>query len=272
MNFGTSKAACLGVAVALATSTPAAADLLDDVMAAGRLNVGTEMQYAPFDFIRDNKQVGFNADVFAEIGKEMGIEIVFQDLPWPSVLLGLTAGKFDMVAGPVTIPEERKEVYAFTSPIDESAFPLVRHANDDGVQHISDITGRAVGGMRGDVSLEALKEIAEEYRAKEVREYGDSGQAYADLAAGRIAVVSNQSANNGFTAAERPEVFAVVPGSFGKVKHVAFVARKDGESDRLIARVNEAIAAMKEDGRFEEIQLRWLGRTVELPAVGIAAK
>lgn len=250
----------------------ASADLLADVKARGTLNIGTEMQYAPFDFLKDNKQVGYNPDLFAEIAKELGVKVVFQDLPWPSVLPGLTAAKFDMVAGPVTINAKRAEKYRFTSPIDKSAFSLLRGTKDNTVAKLSDINGKVVGGLRGDVSLEALKEIAEQYGAKEVREYGNSGQAYADLAAGRVSVVSNQSANNGFTAAERPEVFSVVPGSFGDVKYVAFVARLDTESESLVEAVNAAIAAIKADGRFAEIQNRWLGQAVDLPAEVDASK
>lgn len=260
------KQTCLASCFVIGLSGLAYADLLDDVKKKGTLNVGTEMQYAPFDFLKDNVQVGFNADLFAEIGKELGIKVKFTDLPWPSVLPGLTAKKFDMVAGPVTVRAKRAEKFRFTAPVDLSNFTLVRRTSDTGLAALKDISGKVVGGMRGDVSLAALKKLAKQHGVKEVREYGNSGQAYADLAAGRIVAVSNQSANNGFTAAQRPDVFSVVPGNFGPIEYVAYVARNDKESESLVKAVNDALAKIKADGRFAKIQKKWLGAAPDLPA------
>src|SRR5690606_23516211 len=61
---------------------PAQADQLADVRKAGELVIGTEMQFAPFDFLKDGKQEGFNKEFFAEVGKSLGVKIRFIDLPW----------------------------------------------------------------------------------------------------------------------------------------------------------------------------------------------
>ena len=259
------KTLSLAILISSIYSTVTFADLLSDVKAKGILTVGTEMQYAPFDFLKNNKQVGFNPDIFKEIGKELGVSVKFSDLPWPSVLPGLTASKFDMVAGPLTINAERAKKYRFTSPIDKSSFSLIQRTSDDSFKDHTDIKGKVVGGLRGDVSLIALKKIAKENGAKEVREYGNSGQAYADLATGRIVAVSNQTANNGYTAAQRPEVFKLVPGTFGEIKFVAFAGRNDENSESLINAVNAAIKVIQDDGRLAEIQTKWLGQPVSLP-------
>lgn len=259
------KSCVLSVAIMIG-GTASAADLLEQIRAKGTLSVGTEMQFAPYDFKINNEHTGYNKGLYEEIAKELGVNVTFADLPWPSVLPGLTAGKFDMVGGPVTITKERAKSFAFTSPIDQVASTLLRRAGDKELASISDIKGMVVGGMRGDRTLEELKAIAKQYGAKQVREYVDSSQAYADLAAGRISAVSNQNSNNGYTAAQRPEVFAVVPGSFGEAGYVAFVARASEESKTLVAAVNAVLARMKQDGRLGALQKEWLGAAVDLPA------
>lgn len=88
-----------------------AEDALARVKAAGSLKVGTETAFAPFDFIDAGEHAGLNVDVFAEIGKELGVTIEWVALPWEGVLPGLEAGKFDMVAGPATITKARMERY-----------------------------------------------------------------------------------------------------------------------------------------------------------------
>ena len=50
-------------------SAPETASALANVRKAGELVVGTEMQFAPFDFLENGQQAGFNKDLFAEVGK-----------------------------------------------------------------------------------------------------------------------------------------------------------------------------------------------------------
>ena len=109
-------ALALGAALAMALSGAAFADdTLAKVKAAGVLKVGTETEFAPFDFIDAGEHVGLNVDLFDEIGKELGVKIEWVTLPWDGVLPGLEAGKFDMVAGPATITKARMEHYRFSA-------------------------------------------------------------------------------------------------------------------------------------------------------------
>src|SRR5215208_7185857 len=100
-------------AVSLAAKAQAK-DLLATVKERGELVIGTELQFAPFDFIENGKQAGLNLDLYTEIAKELGVKARFIDLPWPSVLPGLEAQKFDIVGGPLIITKQRMERYRFT--------------------------------------------------------------------------------------------------------------------------------------------------------------
>ena len=93
--IGRRPLALLGAAAALTLAAPRLAraqDALAKAKSAGVLHVASEFHFAPFDFTEGGKQVGLNADTFAEIGKELGVKVEFQDLPWESVLPGLDAG------------------------------------------------------------------------------------------------------------------------------------------------------------------------------------
>ncbi len=107
--------AALGAALLLGTSLAAhAEDALAKIKAAGVMKVGTETAFAPFDFIDAGDHVGLNVDLFAEIGKELGVKIEWVTLPWDGVLPGLEAGKFDIVA--VRPPLPRPVWNAIASP------------------------------------------------------------------------------------------------------------------------------------------------------------
>lgn len=93
-------AALAGAALTVGSGLMAQAeDALDRVMSAGVLKVGTETAFAPFDYIDAGKHTGFNTDIYAIIGEEMGVDIEWITLDWTGVLPGLEAGRFDVVAG-----------------------------------------------------------------------------------------------------------------------------------------------------------------------------
>ena len=243
-----------------------AEDQLAKVKQAGELVVGTEMQFAPFDFLDNGQQAGFNKDLFAEVGKEMGVKVRFIDLPWPSVLPGLEAGKFDMVGGPLTMTKARAERYAFSLPIADATDALLKRANDPSIKASGDISGKTVGAGKSSAQLEQLKTyIATLPKPPEVREYVDNNQAYADLAAGRIAAVANSLTNIAYVAKQRPDTFAVVQPAFGNKVYFAYCLRKDADSKPLLDAFNAALVKLNKDGRLAALQKKWFGTAMDVP-------
>lgn len=257
----------LSIAVALAVLPMAAhADQLADVKKAGELVVGTEMQFAPFDFLDGGKQKGLNAELFEALGKEMGVKIKFLDLPWPSVLPGLEAKKFDIVAGPLIVTKARKERYHFVSPIAEATVALLVNAKDDRINKPEDIAGKTVGAGKGSAQLEELKTFAATLPEKvTIREYVDNNQAYADLAAKRIVAVANSLPNISYVAAQKSNLYKVVQPPFGKKSYFAYLGRKDADADSLIAALDAAVIKMHDDGRLAALQKKWLGAEMDVP-------
>lgn len=137
--------------------------------------------------------MGLNVDLSAEVGKEMGVKIDWVALPWEGVLSGLEAGKFDMVAGAVTITKARAERYRFSPPIAEATVALLKRKGDSSIGKPEDIAGKIVGARQASAQLSPLRKRC---RGKtEVREYVGNNETYADLAAGRIVAVGNSLPN-----------------------------------------------------------------------------
>ncbi|RQR46742.1 MULTISPECIES: transporter substrate-binding domain-containing protein [unclassified Burkholderia] len=257
------------VALTLAAGSVAAhADsMLDRVKQRGELVVGTEMQFAPFDFLENGQQAGFNKDLFAAVGQIVGVKVRFVDLPWESVLPGLDAGKFDMVAGPLTVTKARMERYAFSLPIAEATDALLKRASDGSLKISADIAGKVVGAGKGSAQLEQLKSYAATLpKPPTIREYVDNNQAYADLAAGRLAAVANSLTNVAYVAKQRPAVFSVVQPAFGTKVYFAYALRKDADSTSLASAFNGALVTLDKNGTLATLQRKWFGVATALPA------
>lgn len=267
------RLAALGVAASVGFAGLAhAEDLLAKAKAKGELTVGTELQFAPFDFIEDGKQSGMNKEIFAEIGKELGVKITFLDLPWPSVLPGLEAGKFDMVAGPATITKARMERYRFTSPIANATVAILKKKGDTSITKPEDIAGKKVGSAKATAQLAQLQEFAKTLpSAPTIQEYVDFSQSYADLGAGRIVAVANSLPNIAFLAKSKPDVFEVVEPPFGKPVYFGFIGTKNEDAKSLMDAVDAVIIKMKHDGRLAALQKKWFGTEMATPDAVVEA-
>jgi polar amino acid transport system substrate-binding protein len=256
---------CAAIALAI-VPLAAHADQLADVKKAGELVVGTELQFAPFDFTENGKQKGLNSELFEQLGKELGVKVKFLDLPWPSVLPGLEAKKFDVVAGPIIVTKARKERYHFVMPIAEATVALMVSAKDTTINKPEDIAGKTVGGGKGSAQLEELKTFSATLpKQATIREYIDNNQAYAELGTGRIVAVANSLPNISYVAAQHPDKYKVVVPPFGKKSYFAYLGRKDADADSLIAALNDAMLKMHKDGRLAALQKKWLGAEMDVP-------
>ena len=257
----------IGAAMALCLSGAAyAEDVLAKVKTAGVMKVGTETEFAPFDYIDAGAHVGLNVDLFAEIGKELGVKIEWVALPWDGVLPGLEAGKFDMVAGPATITKARMEHYRFSPPIAEATVALMKRKGDSSVMKPEDIGGKIVGAGKATSQLAQLKAFGDTLPGKvDAREYVGFNEAYADLAAGRIVAVGNSLPNIAFVAKQRADTFEVVLPTFGAKSYFGFIGRKDADYAGLMDAVQGAMLKIKSDGRMATIQKKWFGTTFDTP-------
>ena len=261
--------AALGGVVGLGLATQARAeDVLARVKKSGELKIGTETAFAPFDFVDGGEHKGLNVDLFAELGKDLGLKINWVALPWESVLPGLEAGKFDMVAGPATITKARMERYRFSPPIAEATVALLKHAGDTSIMKPEDIAGKTTGAGKATAQLEQLKAYIATLPNKtgEVREYVGYNEAYADLAAKRIVAVANSLPNIAYVASQRSDTFEVVQPAFGLKTYFGYIGRKDADYAPLMDMIDAAILKLKADGRLAAMQKKWFGLAFDTPA------
>lgn len=84
-------------------------DALQKIKQSGELVIGTEGTYPPFTFHDTNdKLTGFDVELAEEVAKRLGVKPVFKETQWDSLLAGIDAKRFDMVANEVGIREDRQ--------------------------------------------------------------------------------------------------------------------------------------------------------------------
>jgi polar amino acid transport system substrate-binding protein len=271
---GSIPAMALSLTILIGASSSAQSQgLLDEAKARGELVLGTEMQYAPFEFLDNNTPKGYSIDLFSLVAADLGVKTRYVDLPFASVIPGLEAKKFDLVEATTTITKARMERYYFTLPIAVATVALVKRKGDASIQKPADIAGKVVGGTKGSAQTKLLQDYAQTLPGgvKEIKEYIGSPNAYADLEAGRIVAVAGSLPNLAYLVKTRPEAFELVLPAFGPEAYFGWMARKDDSSKQLVDAINASLVKLTKEGKLKELQMRWFGVEMNLPTDGIPA-
>lgn len=255
-----------------------AAGLLDAVKNKKEIVVGTEAQFAPFEYVQDGKIVGYGPDLMKIIMADLpDVKVKQLDLPFQGILPGLATKRFDFVITSVTMTKERADKFAFTLPIADATVSLVKRKADTSFNKAEDISGKVVGSQTGSAQLKALQaydakiKAAGQPGAKEIREYTGFDEAYADLAAGRLDAVAQSLSNLSTLVKTRGDLYTVMPQPIGPKTYFGWVGRKDAESESLVKFFNEGIAKAARSGQLNELQMKWFGFTMDTPVDAVPA-
>ena len=256
----------LALAVLVPGNPVMAQDTFAKVKQRGEIVVGTELQFAPFEFLQGETPVGFDVDLIGRMAKDWGVKVSWVDLPWASVLPALEAKKFDMVVAGTTRSKARLERYYMTLPIGDATVALVKRADDNSISKPADIQGKVVASMKGSEQLQTLEDYAKTLPGglKDIKVYIGSPNAYADLAAGRVSAVATSLPNLLFLQKNNPRFQVVLP-PFGPPAYLAWVLPKTPASVPLLDAVNAEITKFDKDGTIQALQVKWFGKPVPLP-------
>jgi len=148
--------ACPALVLAAMTTPVAAAPLhqQDDwarVKAAGKILVGTSADYPPFEMYDSNSQLdGFDIALFKAIGKQLGVEVEFNDFAFDGLLTALRLKQVDAAIGAISVTPDRRQLVDFTNIyyVGEDA-ALARSSFKGAIRSITDLAGQTVGVERG---------------------------------------------------------------------------------------------------------------------------
>ncbi|WP_417777859.1 cystine ABC transporter substrate-binding protein [Stutzerimonas xanthomarina] len=235
-----------------------AADLLDEIKANGTLKVGLEGTYPPFNFQDAGGQLtGFEVDFAHALAEELAVKAAFQPTKWDGILAALESGRLDVVINQVTISDERKQKYDFSTPYTVSGIQaLTRKADADSIKSSADLAGKKVGVGLGTNYEQWLKENVPQ---ADIRTYDDDPTKFQDLNVGRIDVILVDRLAAFEMVEKTGNRLAVTGDAFSRQE--SGVALRKG-NPQLLAAIDAAIAKLRADGTLKELSEKWFGADV----------
>ena len=149
--------ASVATAVALCAAVSVQARPLDAIQKAGSITMGSEGQYAPFNFFKGKQLTGYEIDVAEAVAKKMNLKHEWKTVGFDALLTGLAQDRWDLVIASHGITEERAKA--------------------------ADLAGKTVAVQTGTTYLEAVKKVP---GVKEVKNFPTDDAARNALGSKRV--------------------------------------------------------------------------------------
>jgi polar amino acid transport system substrate-binding protein len=219
--------------------------------------VGASSSGVPFTFldVESSSPRGIMVDIVRAVGEDAGFETEVKMLPFNALIPSLTSGRIRLIAAAMVITPARREIVDFSDPVYSYGEGLVVRTSDTTeYKSLEDLKGKVVGAQVGTVYIDALQASS---LFPEVKIYDSVADILRDVSVGRIEagfgdhpIVSYQLGLGTYTDVRLVESYEPrIVGSIG-------IGVRKGDEE-LLARINEALARLKANGRIEGILARW---------------
>lgn len=95
-----------------------------------QLVVATNAGFEPFEYTAGDKYLGIDMEIAALLAKNLGKELVINNMDFDAVCLSVGQGKADIAMAGLTIKEDRKEYVTFSDKYYDAAQKLIVKASD----------------------------------------------------------------------------------------------------------------------------------------------
>jgi ABC-type amino acid transport substrate-binding protein len=223
------------------------------------VKVASDIAYPPFEYEKNGEPVGFDIDLMDEIAKRANLKVEYQNVTFDGIIGGLSSNLYDASISAMTITPDRDKKIDFSDPYFNADQSLLVPSDSD-VGSVDALGDATVGVQLGTTGEIKAKEFEEQGKIQgEIRTFDTIEDAFAAINNGQIDAIINDlpvSQDEVNSSDGALEIVQVIPT--GEQYGIAFPENSD-----LIGPVNKALAEIKEDGTYEKIYKKWIGRAPE---------
>lgn len=226
----------------------------------GKLTFGSSGLYRPFNYEDlDGNETGFEVELGKAIAEEMGLEpnpVFTQD--FGALMEEVNTDRIDIIMGSLTITDERAEVVDFSDPYYTSGPVFYVHNDTDDIETWDDLDSREVGVIASSVYEDTVLEHIPE---DQLSTYQSDTVALQDLSAGtdRLHMVLTDYIV-GLVQIDESDLDIKPVGDLLFEEKIGAAVRKGNQE--LLDEFNRALAAVIEDGTYEELSMEWFGENI----------
>ena len=215
--------------------------------AAKKLYVGTNAEFAPYEYLENGKMVGFDIELMDAIGEELGYEIVWSNMSFDGLLPALQMKKIDAVIAGMSQTPERQKAVTFSMPYllfsSDEHYVIVNE--ESSYVKKEELNGKKIGVQIGTMQEEFAKDLGGLPQL-----YNSWTGALMDLQQNKIdaVIIADVSGEEYLKTMKGIKKIDVVEENFPG----ASIALRKGETE-LAEQINQAILKIEAEGKYLEI-------------------
>lgn len=221
----------------------------------GEIVVAMSGEFRPFSHFENNKLTGFDHDIAVAIADELGLEVKTETGAFDTLIQGIKSDRYDVLIASMTPTDERDEQVDFTDPYYTSGATMFVK-NDSDCEDPTQMDSPKVGVASGTTYQTFLEE---EGWAGDIRTFTSDVTALEDVDAGRLDGAMTDRLV-GLYQIDQADRDLRACGDPLYTEEPAFAVR-EGNTE-LLDDLNEALAAIKENGTYAEISEKWFGQDI----------
>ncbi|MGN9863592.1 transporter substrate-binding domain-containing protein [Bacillus swezeyi] len=232
----------------------------DDIKEKGKIVVATSGTLYPTSYhdteSGKDKLTGYEVEVIREAAKRLDLDVEFKEMGFDGMLTAIGSGQVDAAANDITMTDERKKKFLFTTPYKYSyGTAIVRKKDLSGIHTLKDLKGKKAAGAATTVYMD----IARQYGAEEVIYDNATNEQYLkDVANGRTDVILNDYYLQKLALTAMPDLDLTIHPDLKYYPHQqGMIIKKD--STELKKQFDQAIKDMLKDGTIKKISKTFFG-------------
>lgn len=208
------------------------------------LTMATNAEFPPFEYLEGEEIVGADVDIANAIAEKLGKKLEITNIDFDAALTGAATGKYDVAIAGVTATDERRQNMGFTDDYYTASQAIIVTA-DSAIKAAADLVGKTVSCQEGTTGEQYL--LDNEYA---VQSFKTGAEAITALVSGKVDAVVIDDAVARALSAKQDGKTVVLDEALTEEAYA--IVTKLG-NDELIAEINDALAALKAEGKLAEI-------------------
>ena len=233
------------------------------------LKVATTGTMPPFSFQDDyGNMQGIDIDSIRALGEEEGFKVEFYKETWQNMFDTVESGSRDLAISGISYKDERDAKYGLSQPYFFNPAAIMYAKPELNINSLDDLQGKNISAMEGSKQVDQAQQMGK-YNNFSTRT--TAFLLYEDLMQGKVDAILHDLPILQYTAKNHPEQKVTIVPYEGQdnpsAQQVILMAKGNTE---LINKINDGITKLKAEGKFKEIEARWLGETTSPTASAFA--
>ena len=214
--------------------------------------VATEPTFPPFEMLdqEGGGLEGFDIELMKAIGKEAGLKVEFESLPFDGIIPALRAGTVDAAISGMTITPERTQTVSFSRPYFKSGLAIAVSQDNQDIKKFDDLENKKIAVQIGTTGAKKVDNIL----GAQINTLDNVHLALQELVNNNVDAVVNDA----------PVTFyAIKSGSLKGLKVVSKLLTEEyygialPKNSPYLDTINNALLTLIENGTYQVIYQKW---------------